>query len=194
MSLAIAPEVPPPPRRAATPAQQAASRANGARSHGPVTPEGRDRCRRNALKRGPTGLGVVLPPAVAEAAAAKAEAYAQVFQPADEFQRDLVQRAALAAVRLTVCMNTESALLQERVYSAIADRQERIAAEVEEAAELLQTTPARGRPVAPRAGRRQSDSTNATTSAASSGASGRGVPGWWTSSTSRRVRARPSCR
>lgn len=46
----------------ASEARIAAARANGARSQGPVTPEGKDVSRRNALKHGMAGDGVVLPP------------------------------------------------------------------------------------------------------------------------------------
>ena len=40
-----------------------ASRANGRRSHGPTSPECKDRGRCNGCKEGLTGKGVVLPPA-----------------------------------------------------------------------------------------------------------------------------------
>jgi hypothetical protein len=44
-----------------TEAQIAASRANGLKSRGPVTAEGKAASRRNALKHGMAGEGVVIP-------------------------------------------------------------------------------------------------------------------------------------
>ena len=46
-----------------SPARAEASRANGRLSCGPITPEGKERSRRNGCKDGLTGKGVVLPPA-----------------------------------------------------------------------------------------------------------------------------------
>ncbi len=46
----------PEPRRPRTPAQLEASRRNGARSHRPVTEQGKARASRNALKHGLTAM------------------------------------------------------------------------------------------------------------------------------------------
>jgi hypothetical protein len=42
-------------------ARAEASRANGRLSQGPITPEGKERSRRNGCKDGLTGRGIVLP-------------------------------------------------------------------------------------------------------------------------------------
>ena len=142
MSHPDAPAPPAPPRRVATPAQQAASRANGARSRGPITPEGLARTRGNALKHGLSGQGIVLPPGLAAAAEDKFAAYCAALHPEDDLQRDLVRRAALAAVRLAHCARHEDAVLSERVRRAVAEWDQRIAAEVQQAAAALAQRPA----------------------------------------------------
>jgi hypothetical protein len=123
--------------RPASEARRAASRANGARSRGPTTPEGLARSRANALKHGLTGAGDVLPPDLAADAVAKFDDYCRALRPDDEVQRDLAQRAALAAVRLNYCQRHEAARLQQRVASAEADWDEREAAEADAAECLL---------------------------------------------------------
>ena len=45
-----------------SPARAEASRANGRRSRGPTSVEGKERSRRNSCKDGLTGAGIVLPP------------------------------------------------------------------------------------------------------------------------------------
>jgi hypothetical protein len=129
-------------RREASEAQRAASRANGARSRGPTTPEGRDRSRANALKHGLTGSGEVLMPGMAAEVAAKERAYRHVLRPDDEVQRDLVRRAALASVRLEYCERYEAARLERRQRWAAEDWDDRRAAEVAAAARLFETDPA----------------------------------------------------
>jgi hypothetical protein len=128
--------------RPATEAQRAASRANGARSRGPTTPEGRARSRGNALKHGLTGAGDVLPPDLDADFRAKAEAYGRILQPQDELQRDLVGRAALAAVRLEYGRRHEAAALRRRIAAALADCDGRRDAAVAEAAGRLSRDPA----------------------------------------------------
>src|SRR5271165_2985356 len=80
-------------------ARAEASRANGRLSHGPTSPEGKARSRRNGCKDGLTGAGVVLPPdAAAEVERRKAE-YVGVFGPRNAVERELVRQMALGAWR-----------------------------------------------------------------------------------------------
>jgi hypothetical protein len=65
--------------------QSETSRQNGAKSHGPVTPEGLANASKNALKPGLTAAVVVLPHEIHD------------FRPANQSQQDLVE--ALAATR-----------------------------------------------------------------------------------------------
>src|SRR6476661_6055213 len=78
-------------------ARAEASRANGRRSRGPVTPEGKARSRRNGCKDGLTGKGVVLPPD----AAAEADR-ARDFRPRNAVERYLVRQMALGSWRRDV--------------------------------------------------------------------------------------------
>ena len=80
-------------------ARAEASRANGRRSRGPTSPEGKERSRRNGCKDGLTGKGVVLPPdAAAEVARREAE-FARDFQPRNAVERELVRQMALGSWR-----------------------------------------------------------------------------------------------
>ena len=81
-------------------AQLAANRQNAARSTGPKTAEGKERSRRNALKHGLTGAGVVLPTEDLPAIEARFNDFAADLQPVGGVALFLVQRAALLAVRL----------------------------------------------------------------------------------------------
>jgi hypothetical protein len=130
------------PRREASEAQRAASRANGARSRGPATPEGLARSRTNAVKHGLTGKGDILPPDLAADAADRFDTYLRALRPEDAVQRDLVRRAALASVRLEYAEHYQAARLSQRARSAESDWDDRRAAEVDEAARQLDADPA----------------------------------------------------
>jgi hypothetical protein len=56
--------------------------------------------RRNSLKHGFTGEGIVLPNEDAEALEARLAGFVAVFQPTDEVELELVKRYALMAIRL----------------------------------------------------------------------------------------------
>lgn len=76
-----------------------ASRINGRLSHGPVTPEGKERSRRNGCKEGLTGAGVVLPPAAAAEVARREAEFVRDLRPVNAIERELVRQLALAAWR-----------------------------------------------------------------------------------------------
>jgi hypothetical protein len=83
-------------------ARAEASRANGRMSHGPTTPEGKERSRRNGCKDGLTGAGIVLPPeAEAEVNRRYAE-FARDLQPRNTVESDLVRQMALGSWRSQV--------------------------------------------------------------------------------------------
>jgi hypothetical protein len=76
-----------------------ASRANGRRSRGPTSPEGKDRSRRNGCKDGLTGKGTVLPPDAAEEVGRREDEFAREFGPKDAVERELVRQMALGSWR-----------------------------------------------------------------------------------------------
>ena len=78
----------------ATPAQIRANIQNSARSTGPRTRAGKEESRKNSLKHGFTGAGVVLRAEDQEKLAAKVDAYAEALGPADEAEADSVRNAA----------------------------------------------------------------------------------------------------
>ncbi len=102
-------------------ARIAANRRNSQRSTGPKTPEGKEQSRRNALKHGLTGAGVVLPEADAAEVERKAAAYAQELNATGEIGRDLARRAALNMVRMDRAADQQTAALSERVRQVEAE-------------------------------------------------------------------------
>ena len=102
-------------------AQIAANRANSQRSKGPVTPEGKERSRANALKHGLTGEGVVLPNEDAAEVERRVAAFQDELRPSGEISRALVRRAAICSVRMDRGVEQETAALSERVRRAEAE-------------------------------------------------------------------------
>ncbi len=87
------------PTPAASPARAEASRANGRKSRGPTSPEGKARSRKNGCKEGLTGAGVVLPPAAAEEVERREREFIRDLRPRNEVERELVRQIALGAWR-----------------------------------------------------------------------------------------------
>ena len=77
--------------------QSETSRQNGAKSHGPVTPEGKAQSSKNAVKHGLTAAVVVLPHENKEEFNKLLHSYIHDFRPANQSQQDLVE--TLAATR-----------------------------------------------------------------------------------------------
>src|SRR6266496_5435292 len=94
-----------------TPAQIEASRRNGARSHGPKTPEGKAISSMNALRHGMTAKALLLTNEDPEAYIQLANAYYEKFQPADDVERDLVDEMVIAKWRQRRAWTNEAALL-----------------------------------------------------------------------------------
>ena len=86
---------------AATPAQINANRLNAQRSTGPKSVEGKDAARRNALKHGLTGGGVVLPGEDEREVAIREAAFRdQLVDEGDALVGALVRQMAIASIRV----------------------------------------------------------------------------------------------
>ena len=105
----------------ASEARIAANRANSLKSSGPKTPEGKQNSRRNALKHGLTGEGVVLPNEDAAEVERRLVAFEDELRPVGEVGRALVRRAAVCSIRMDRSVEQETAALSERVRRAEAD-------------------------------------------------------------------------
>jgi len=99
------------PRRTPSAAQIAASRANGAKSHGPVTPEGKQNSSFNALKQGGRAKTIALNGEAPERLLALGQHYNEVYQPTNIAEAILVEEMALAKWRQCRLRIYESALL-----------------------------------------------------------------------------------
>ena len=99
----------------ATQEQINAARRNGAKSKGPKTAEGKARSSRNALRHGMTARTIVLNYEKTEDFIKLADAYYDKFQPADEFERSLVDEMVVSRWRLLRDWLNETALIEHGV-------------------------------------------------------------------------------
>ena len=93
----------------------AQSRANGAKSHGPATPEGRARSSRNSLRHGFTAKAVVLEAESPEEYQALLDSFLDRFRPADAVEQELVETMAAARWRLRRLALIESTVLDNHM-------------------------------------------------------------------------------
>jgi hypothetical protein len=94
---------------ACSPEQLGANRRNSLKSKGPTTPEGKSKSRRNGLKHGMTGAGVVIADEDVEALDERFEAFETALKPVNDVARFLTQRAALLSVKLDRSAREEAA-------------------------------------------------------------------------------------
>jgi hypothetical protein len=97
------------------------SQINGSKSKGPISPEGKAASRRNSLKHGLIGAGVVLPNEDAAEVERRFAAFQEELKPTGEVGRELVRRAAVCSVRMERGVSQETAALSERIRQAEAD-------------------------------------------------------------------------
>jgi hypothetical protein len=95
--------------------QSETARANGAKSRGPVTPEGRAASSRNSLRHGFTAASVVLPTESSEDFQALLDSYTQQFHPQGGVEIDLIQTMAAARWRLRRISTIETTLLNNEM-------------------------------------------------------------------------------
>ena len=99
-------------KRPRSEAQRAASRANGRRSSGPKSTEGKSRSRRNALRHGLRATSLeLLPPKAGLPAATMVEAVREKLTPRDVIEAECVEGIAMAFWRLRRARQLEEALL-----------------------------------------------------------------------------------
>lgn len=98
-----------------------AARANGAKSKGPVTPEGKARSAQNAIKHGVYAETVLLANESREAFGDLMESYIAKFQPADEAERKIVNRLVAATWREQRMLAFEAATINLRMFHQQAD-------------------------------------------------------------------------
>ena len=98
-----------------------ANQLNAGKSTGPTTPEGKAVARRNALKHGLAGTGIVLPEDEAEAINERWAQWQSALKPDDAYSDWLVERIAATAIRLERCEHHERALLEIRAARAGQD-------------------------------------------------------------------------
>src|SRR5258708_3773556 len=122
-------------------AQIAASRANGLRSRGPVSPGGRAISRKNSYKHGMAGNGVVVPPDDSAEVQRRSRAMMAEMAPRSEMGRYFVERLAELTVRVERCSRHERAATDRRVLHAGAAFDEGRIAEVDHAIDWIRAEP-----------------------------------------------------
>jgi hypothetical protein len=90
-----------------------ANRENAQRSTGPRTDEGKAQSRRNALKHGLAGAGVVLPESVEEAVEQRLDQCQRSLQPGNPWERQLCEIAAIESIRAQFCRVSMNAQVAE---------------------------------------------------------------------------------
>jgi hypothetical protein len=125
----------------ASEAQIAASRANGLRSKGPVSAREKSASRRNSLKHGMTGDGVVLPAEDAAEVERRSAAMLVEMRPSGEMSRYLVNRLARLTVCVERCSSQELAAIAHRADHAEAEFDEARIAEVDETLDRIAREP-----------------------------------------------------
>ena len=95
-----------------------ANRANAAKSTGPKTEEGKERSRRNALKHGLTGAGIVQPLEDEAKLHADIDKWLTDLNPQDEIERAMVKGIAIAESQIDRARVMEAAMRQSRVDRA----------------------------------------------------------------------------
>jgi len=105
-----------------SPARMIVNRANAQKSTGPRTPEGKEASRRNSLKHGLTGQGIVISGEDVDAIDERAETLQSELAPEGNLMsRILVRRVAAMSVRVERCARQETAQIADRVRTAPDD-------------------------------------------------------------------------
>src|SRR5437016_11356368 len=95
-----------------TQSQSDTSRINGAKSKGPTTPEGKAASSRNSLRHGMTAKTMLLTAENAKVFQDLAGAYYEKFEPADDFERHVVDDMAVSTWRQRRDWSNEAAMFE----------------------------------------------------------------------------------
>src|SRR4051812_48255932 len=114
-----------------TQVQIEANRRNAALSTGPRTDEGKERSRRNALKHGLAGRGIVLPEDEQKFVSGRLLDWSDAFDTNNPFDDWLVEQVVVESVRMDCGRRHENALRGLQVHRANVcwDEDQRLAAE-----------------------------------------------------------------
>ena len=123
-------------------ARLAANRANALKSCGPKTPEGKERSRRNSLRHGMAGRGVVTPADDSAEVERRTGAMLVEMAPRTEMGQYLVGRLAELTVRVERCSRHERAAVEAQAVHAEAAFDEARIAEVDSTIPMLAREPA----------------------------------------------------
>jgi hypothetical protein len=104
-----------------SPRRIAASRANGAKSRGPVTAQGKERASKNAIKHGLASATIVLTTEDWPNYLQCRETYIRRFQPADDVELDLVEEMIAARWRQQRMWALEAAAIDDELEAQRAE-------------------------------------------------------------------------
>jgi hypothetical protein len=101
--------------------RKTSSRANGAKSHGPTSPEGKKRSSRNALQHGMTAACLLVPGENKEHFEILMQNHIRRFQPEEGVEFGLVEEMCAAYWRLHRTWVCETTTLREQIAVALGD-------------------------------------------------------------------------
>jgi hypothetical protein len=93
----------------------AASRENGAQSHGPVTPEGKQRSSQNAVKHGLSSRRILVEGESEEDLQFLRVSWMRQLQPCTPAEREVVEEVVAAEWRIRRCQEAEASLLSAEI-------------------------------------------------------------------------------
>ena len=124
-----------------SPEKLAANRENAKKSTGPRTDAGKAISRRNGLKHGLTGAGIVIPGEDVELVAGRFDRLTAELKPRTELGVVLAEQISILSIRLIRCAVSETATLSENVRLAESRSLEARLSMVDELFEGLNTRP-----------------------------------------------------
>ncbi len=124
-----------------SPEKLASNRRNSLKSSGPTSALGKSISRKNSLKHGLTGAGIVIPDEDVAAVQERIEAFTADLKPKNDVAQFLATRAAVLSVRMDRCVRQEAAKITRDMMAADALEAEARAEELARHTALLDTEP-----------------------------------------------------